>query len=291
MNRFTIRDIENLSGIKAHTIRIWEQRYSFLKPRRTATNIRYYTGDDLRAILNISVLNKYGFKISHISRLTAADIMSKVAGLNSEEAMKDRIVNELIQKMVELDSRGFEQLVDKHIKAAGMEKAIIKILFPFFERIGVLWQTGNINPAQEHLISNIIRQKIITGIDQANPVLQSGKKALLFLPEDIHHEMGLLFVAYLLKRQGVETYYLGANIPLKDAHFVADIKKPDFIYMHLTSAPKGYSSHKFLQRLSSAFPKNKIMISGYLTSYTHSLPSNIRFIPSLSQAIAFITSL
>ena len=228
MNKFTIKDLENLSGIKAHTIRIWEQRYSFLKPSRTATNIRYYSNDDLKTILNISILNKYGYKISHINKMSVNDVQARVAELNLAGAPQERIVNELIQLMVDLDTTGFEKSIDKQIAAAGIEKTIIRIIFPFFERIGILWQTGHINPAQEHLITNIIRQKLIVGIDQAKPLMKVKRSFLLFLPEREHHELGLLLVYYLLKRRGAEVFYIGANVPLKDAQFVAETKKTRF---------------------------------------------------------------
>jgi len=225
MTKFTIKDLENLSGIKAHTIRIWEQRYSFLKPSRTDTNIRYYSNDDLKTILNISILNKYGFKISHINKMTAADVQVRVAELNVAGAQQERIVNDLIQAMVDLNTVSFEKILEKQISANGIEKTIVKIVFPFFDRIGILWQTGHINPAQEHLTSNIIRQKLLVGIDQAKPILKINKSFLLFLPEREHHELGLLLVYYLLKRRGVNVFYIGANVPMKDAQFVAEAKK------------------------------------------------------------------
>ena len=117
MTKFTIKDLENLSGIKAHTIRIWEQRYSFLKPSRTDTNIRYYSNDDLKTILNISILNKYGYKISHINNMSVNDVQARVAELNLAGAQQERIVNELIQVMVDLDIAGFEKIIDKQIAA------------------------------------------------------------------------------------------------------------------------------------------------------------------------------
>jgi len=292
MNQFTIRDIENLSGIKAHTIRIWEQRYSFIKPSRTSTNIRYYSNDDLRTILNIAVLSKYGYKISHINKMKATDILTKVAELDTNEAIKDRIVNELIQQMIELDNSGFEKIIDRQIAASGIEKVITKILFPFFERIGVLWQTGHINPAQEHLITNITRQKIIVGIDQLTPVLKKKKTFLLFLPEREHHELGLLFVYFLLKKHGVEVIYLGANVPIKDAKFVVNIKNTSYIYLHLTTAPHGYSLEKFFKLLSVNFPANQIIISGFVTQfYKKNVPGNIKFVESPSHLVSFISSL
>ncbi len=292
MNKFTIKDLENLSGIKAHTIRIWEQRYSFLKPSRTDTNIRYYSNEDLKAILNISILNKYGYKISHINKMSVADVQARVAELNIAGAPQERIVNELIQLMVDLDIAGFEKLIDKQIAAGGIEKAIIRIIFPFFERIGILWQTGHINPAQEHLITNIIRQKLIVGIDDAKPIIKVKRSFLLFLPEKEHHELGLLLVYYLLKRKGAEVFYIGANVPLKDAQFVAEIKKPDFIYIHLTSSSPGFNFQKFLAQASEKIPGSKIIISGFITKdYKKTLPKNVEFKHSLIELVEFISAL
>ena len=292
MTKFTIKDLENLSGIKAHTIRIWEQRYSFLKPSRTDTNIRYYSNDDLKTILNISILNKYGYKISHINKMSVNDVQARVAELNLAGAQQERIVNELIQVMVDLDIAGFEKLIDKQIAANGIEKVILRIIFPFFERIGILWQTGHINPAQEHLTTNIIRQKLIVGIDQAKPVLKIKRSFLLFLPESEHHELGLLLVYYLLKKRGAEVFYIGANVPLKDAQFVNDTKKPDFIYIHLTSTSPGFNFEKFIRLTSEKISKPKIIISGFPThGYKKVLPKNVEFKHSLVELIEFISSL
>src|SRR3954452_7313527 len=160
MNAFTIKDIENLSGVKAHTIRIWEQRYNFLKPRRTDTNIRYYSNDELKIILNIALLNKFGYKISHINKMDHEEIHSKLHSLSHQQAQQERIINELISLMVDLEIDGFEDLVDKQIHEKGVDKIINEIIFPFLEKIGLLWVTNNINPAQEHLVTNIIRQKL-----------------------------------------------------------------------------------------------------------------------------------
>jgi methanogenic corrinoid protein MtbC1 len=173
-----------------------------------------------------------------------------------------------------------------------VEKTITRILFPFFERIGILWQTGHINPAQEHLITNIVRQKIIVGIDQANPIRKIKKSFLLFLPEKDYHELGLLFVHFLLKSRGAEVFYVGANVPTKDARFIAEVKKPDFLYLHLTSASSGISAEKLINHLSSNFPKDKIIISGFIAhNYKKPLPKNIQFKESIPQLLEFISTL
>lgn len=293
MNKFTIKDLENLSGIKAHTIRIWEQRYTFLKPQRTATNIRYYSNQELKMLLNISLLNKYGYKISHINRMKNEELREKLLSLTGSQAQQERIVNDLIQHMIDLNIDEFEKVLDQFIATRGIEKAITYIIFPFLERIGILWLTDHINPAQEHLITNIIRQKIIVGIENIVTPLELRSTVLLFMPENEHHELGLLFMNYLLKSRGVKTIYLGANVPLSDLEFVVDLKKPDYIYTHLTTVMKEFNFEKFINNLKNKFPNTPIMISGLLSSsFDKKAPGgSIRFIKSLSEATEFIGSL
>jgi MerR family transcriptional regulator, light-induced transcriptional regulator len=293
MNKFTIKDLENLSGIKAHTIRIWEQRYTFLRPQRTATNIRYYSNQELKTLLNISLLNKYGYKISHINRMNNEELREKILTLSSSQAQQERIVNELIQHMIDLNIEEFEQVIDNFILSRGVEKAITYIIFPFMERIGILWLTDHINPAQEHLITNIIRQKIIVGIENIVTPFDLKTKVLLFMPENEHHELGLLFLHYMLKSRGIKAIYLGANVPIADLEFVADLKKPDYIYTHLTTVMKEFNFEKFLNNLKTRFGSTPILISGLLTNtFEKKSPSgNIRFLKSLQEVNEFISSL
>lgn len=292
MNAFTIKDIENLSGIKAHTIRIWEQRYSFLRPQRTETNIRYYTNDELKIILNIALLNKYGYKISHIDKMSETDITEKVLSLSQAEAQQERIVNSLIKCMIELDMKIFEEEIDMHIRRRGIEKTIEHIIFPFLERIGVLWQTGHITPAQEHLVSNLIRQKLIVGIDSVRTSIKSDKSFLLFLPEGEYHEMGLLFVHYLLKSRGADVLYLGSNVPLKDVQSVLSVKNPDYVYIHLTSTAANFSLERFLNQMVTRLGPIKTIISGpHTKSITRQTHPHIIFKRSLGEVLSFITGI
>ena len=175
MGHYSIKDLEYLSGIKAHTIRIWEQRYSFLKPQRSDTNIRYYSSNELKTILNIALLNKYGFKISHIDKMNELQMKDRILSLSHAQAQQERVVNELIQNMVDLDLDAFELILDKYIQSKGIERSITQIIFPFLERIGILWLTNHINPAQEHLVTNIIRQKLIIGIEGARSLVKVDK--------------------------------------------------------------------------------------------------------------------
>jgi DNA-binding transcriptional MerR regulator len=264
MNAFTIKDLENLSGIKAHTIRIWEQRYNFLKPQRTETNIRLYSNEELRKLLNIDLLNKYGFKISHIDRMNADEINDKILSLASGEAQQERIVNELIGNMVYLNLEAFEAVLDNYILAKGIEKFITQIIFTFLERIGILWLTNHINQSKEHLVTNINRQKLIVGIESTHSHLPLNKTALLFLPEGEYHELGLLFMYYMLKSRGVKIYYLGANIPCKDMAYVVHLKHPDFLYTHLTSVNNHFNLEKMLLQLNNEMRDVPELISGQL---------------------------
>lgn len=289
MNAFTIKDIENLTGIKAHTIRIWEQRYHFLKPERTGTNIRYYNNEELKKILNISLLNKFGYKISHIDKMTDEEINNKILQLSQLQALQERIIHDLIQSMIGLDLDNFEDILDKHIEAKGIEKTIHQIIFPFMERIGVLWLAGHINPAQEHLVSNIVRQKILVGTESLMPILHQQKTALLFLPEGEFHELGLLYMQYFLKNQGYKVIYLGANIPVSDIEYVVRMKLPDLLYTHITTASNGFSFDRFITQAVKKFHEIPIIISGRLAStYEKRLPEKITFKKSLSEVTDYI---
>jgi DNA-binding transcriptional MerR regulator len=292
MNSFTIKDLENLSGIKAHTIRIWEQRYSFLRPQRTGTNIRYYTSDELKTVLNIALLNKYGFKISHIDKMDRIEIKDKILSLSSAQAQQERIVNEMIQHMIDMDIDKFETTLDNYILARGVERSITQIIFPFLERVGILWITNHINPAQEHLVTNIIRQKLIVGIEGAGSPVNNNKTILLFLPEGEYHELGILFIYYLLKSRGVRVLYLGANVPLKDVQYISQLKKPNVLYTHLTSVAGNFNFEKFLNNLSLRIGTTPIMISGLLTQqYKKKIPANVGFKKSLTEVMEYISTL
>ena len=292
MNAFTIKDLENLTGIKAHTIRIWEQRYSFLRPQRTDTNIRYYNNDELKKILNISLLNKYGYKISHIDKMSEVEIGDKIMTLNNSLAQQERVINDLIQQMVDLNIEDFESSLTEYIRLRGIEKTINQIIFPFMERIGVLWITGHINPAQEHLVSNIIRQKLIVGTEGVASLLKVDKTGLLFLPEGEFHELGLLFIQYLLKSRGISVLYLGANVPIDDVEYIIKAKKLDFLYTHLTSVSHGFSFDRFIAQASKKFENIPFIISGRLAiSYEKKIPAKMNFKRSLHEVTEFISSL
>jgi len=224
--------------------------------------------------------------------MSSEDISNRIEEFKTGEAIQEIEINKLIKFMVAIDNISFESHIDKQIARFGIEKTLTQLLFPFLSRIGILWQTGHINPAQEHLITNITRQKLLVGIDKIAPVFTRKKTFILFLPEREFHEIGLLFAYYLLKKHGVEVCYLGTNVPINDVSFVADIKKTDYLYLHLTVPPQTYTTEKFLRMLSANFSKRKIIISGYMTiKYHKPLPKNIQFIKSPTDLVSFISTL
>jgi DNA-binding transcriptional MerR regulator len=292
MSSYTIKDLEQISGIKAHTIRIWEQRYHFLQPQRTETNIRSYSGEELKVILNVSLLNKYGFKISHIDKMSHVEIEEKILGLNQLDAAKERVVNALIKDMVSLNMISFEKQLDNYIAQKGIEKTITNIIFSFLERVGVLWITNHINPAQEHLASNIIRQKIILGIEKLPRNMPSSKLIVLFMPEGEYHEIGLLFVHYLLKLRGYNIDYLGTNVPIVDLKYLTEIKKVDYLYAHITAPIKGFKINKFMEQIGQLNKSIPIILTGQMMQeYKGPVPSHIKVMNSLPQTMEVLSSL
>jgi len=292
MSTYSIKDLEQVSGIKAHTIRIWEQRYNFLQPSRTETNIRTYSAVELKTILNVSFLNKYGFKISHIDKMSPEQMEEKILTINQMDAQKERVVNNLIKDMVSLNMPAFKQQLDNYIAQKGVEKTIVEIIFSFLERVGILWMTSKINPAQEHLATNILRQKIIYGIEKLTPVTKYTKRVVLFLPEAEYHELGILYVYFLLKQNGIYVDYLGTNIPMGDLEFLVSRTKPDYLFCHITSPAKKFKLDKFLDGLSKINKSSPVVLSGQIVrDYKGQVASNISIKRSLGETIQFLNTI
>lgn len=259
---FTIKELESLSGVKAHTIRIWEQRYHFLRPSRTTTNIRRYNNEELKTLLTVALLNKYGYKISRIDGMNADQRNEAVLALQQPDAQDEHTVNRLIGYMIDLKSQPLEHLLGEQVRSNGIEKTLTGIVFRFLDRVGILWQTNRLRPVQEHLVSAIVRQKIICAIDGL-PLPEAGSPLfVLFLPEGEHHELGLLYVYYLLRRRGIPVIYLGANVPLKDMEYILEAKQPKYLYLHLTTFQGQVRFQRFLQQLTQQTARTQILLSG-----------------------------
>ncbi len=269
MIRYSINELEKLSGIKAHTIRMWEKRYRIIAPRRTKTNIRYYDDADLKKLLNISTLNNHGYKISKIACLDDNAIKEKVIDITGANGDESSVINNLIVAMIDFNEESFEHILNSSILKLGFEKTVINILYPFLEKIGVLWQVGSINPSQEHFITNLIRQKLIIAIDgQARQTSDNAKTFLLFLPEGEYHELGLLFYNLLLKKKGHNVIYLGQSLPFDDLVEVEKVRHCDFLFTYFVAAFSTGEITAYLERLSKSFPGKKIFITGYQVQQT-----------------------
>jgi DNA-binding transcriptional MerR regulator len=277
MAQYSIKDLERLSGIKAHTIRMWEKRYGLIDPARTDTNIRNYSDEDLKKLLNVSILNRYGIKISHIAAMKQAEIAEKILMVTRDSSDYDSLIENLVITMVDMDEEGFEKIATRAIMQIGFEDTVLKIIYPFFEKIGVLWQTGAINPAQEHFISNLIRQKIIMAIDSVIPEHQSDpRRFLLYLPEGELHELGLLFYQYILLKRGHQVTYLGQWVPLADMASATTVLKTDYLLTSIMSVYSGQELPDYLHKLSRTFPQQKILVTGYQTAnFQGELPRNV----------------
>jgi MerR family transcriptional regulator, light-induced transcriptional regulator len=263
MAQYSIKDLEKLSGIQAHTIRIWEKRYKLVTPRRTDTNIRIYTDEDLRRLLNVAVLNHNGLKISKVAKLSEEEMKTRILQLTSDPSSLDNQVENLVVAMVELNEKKFEAILHKLIGQLGMEETFVKIIHPFLVKIGILWQTGNIHPAQEHFVSNIIRKKLYVAIDSIQ-VQDEAPNFLIFLPEGEYHEIGMLFYNYLLRKNGFNTIYLGQSVPFSDVKAIQGTYNAEYLFTSFITTLQDFSFSEYVIQLSKTFKKQKVFIPGNL---------------------------
>lgn len=262
MGNYSIKELEQLSGIKAHTIRIWEKRYGIIKPQRTATNIRFYSDEDLKKIINVSMLNANGFKISKISEMTDQEIFEKIFEISQSDSDNSVHINQLTVAMVDLDEEKFETSLSGLFLRYNFEQTMLEIVYPFLEKIGILWQSDKITPGQEHFISNLIRQKMIVAIDGLPLPSADRTKALLFLPEGELHEIGLLFYHYLARKAGFRTIYLGQTVPHADLKQVYAFHRPEIMITSITTALAATTTQDYLYKMADEFPCGKIFVSG-----------------------------
>lgn len=289
MSNYSIKDLEHLSGIKAHTLRIWEQRYDFIKPKRTDTNIRFYDDDDLKLVMNISLLKDNGHKISKISSMPLEELQDEVRNLMESRLSFSDQIQALTLTMLDLDEERFEKIISTNILQIGFERTMMSIIYPFFQKIGILWQTGSINPAQEHFISNLIRQKIIVAIDGQMISQDYNSKYLLYLPEDELHEISLLFSYYIIKSRNNKVVYLGQNVPYRDLSAVYDIHKPQVIVTVFTKTPNGQQAAEYVERLAADFPDSDILLSGQqVVGQDLPCPENVHVLNKLQDLIDIV---
>ena len=223
-NIFSIKDLENLSGIKAHTIRIWEKRYEILEPMRTDTNIRYYNTENLQKLLNITLLHNHGYKISKISKFPKDKISEIVREISNPKNANNHAISNFKLAMIEFNQKLFFTTYDELLKEKTFSEVFYEVFVPLISEIGMLWQTGTISPAHEHFISYLIKQKILINTEkvQIQEPIYNDKTFVLYLPENEIHELGLMFLNYEIQNKGYKTIYLGESVPLEN---LIDVKK------------------------------------------------------------------
>jgi len=267
MDRYTITELEKLTGIRAGTIRIWERRYRIIKPHRTDTNRRWYDDDDLVRIINISILYRHGFKISKIAAMSGVEIAREVVLLTEETTDTDTQLDSLVVAMTDFNEQAINDILMRAIINSGFEETFERIVFPFQRRVGVMWQTGSVDIGGEHFMSNIFRKRLIVATDSLPAVdIPDRKRVLLYLPESELHEMGLLFFAFIARKEGHETLYLGQSTPFNAMADVAARWNADILVTgSLTGLPYD-RPEDYLKRLSAVFSSKKILVAGAMAT-------------------------
>jgi len=292
---FSIKDLENLSGIKAHTIRIWEKRYNLLKPDRSDTNIRNYSLDSFKKLLNVTYLYNNGFKISKIASLDPHEIIEEASKLVSEKASKNQFINEMKLAMLNFDQFLFEERYQKMKRVLPFSEIFTHYFIPFLQELGLLWQTGSINPAHEHFITNLIKQKVLvnTEVLMAQPPQKSGTIFVLFLPENEIHDLGLAFLNYEILNSGYRTVYLGESVPLDSLEpFSSNTEKVIFV-SYFTVAPAIENVQAYLQDFKEKILdtcNSELWVLGYMTKNLgqKELLENVRIFTDIEEVLKIL---
>jgi MerR family transcriptional regulator, light-induced transcriptional regulator len=287
---YSISDIEKLSGVKAHTIRIWEKRYGIIPHRRTETNIRYYNDEDLQIILNIALLNKKGYKISKIAALNAEEIKQAVAVFCEVDEMFEDQIDGLTLSMLELNEYNFLMILDQHLKNKGLEKTMDEIVYPFLDKLSIMWIAGSVRGVHEAFVTNIIRAKLFVEIDHLRvKPYRKPKKFLVYLPEGEDHELSILFLTYLIKVRGGNVFYLGSNVPYTEVLEAISVYKPEFIFTLFNDSFSDKTLQPYIDDICKASSPGIVGVSGYQVSTQKINPSdNLILFDSLNEIINFI---
>ena len=286
MHHFTIRDVENLSGIKAHTLRMWEQRYGLCVCKRKVSQHRYYDNEDLKYILRIAYLYHNGYRISRIAALSAGEITR----LASQSINKDEysiLVNELVECGLDYNGVKFEKVLRQLTISMGLEKSLERVVYPFLEKIGLLWMTGHVVPAQEHFCSYLIQKMIIASINGLPSPRHNNKyRVLLFTPKGEMHDLPLLFVQYILKKKGIKTTMLGKNCSNEMIAYCCEHQQITHLYLHFITNFTNAGAGAYIGNLSTQFAAQQILASGAALDVLTEMPTNVRLLRTPQEVIA-----
>lgn len=287
MQYFTIKDIENLSGIKAHTWRIWEQRYNLFIPKRKESLRRIYDIDDLKKLLQIAFLYHNGWKISNIAELSAGEIVEQVRKTEISNQTYENFILQLIVAAVDFNEADFVQLLDDLTGKIGFEKCIKEVCYPYLQRVGLLWVTRSIIPAQEQFSSYIIQNKIIAETEKIS-VPSNGAQVVLFSPHGEFHELPLLFLNYLLKKNGWSVIYLGSNVTREVLKAFTVNKKVGYLFFHLVTNFTGWDADTYFEELCRSFHDKTIIAAGTVVHQMQRSFTNMKLLKSDKEIYTFI---
>ena len=288
---FSIKDLENLSGIKAHTIRIWEKRYNILEPMRSTTNIRNYDLSNLQKLLNIVLLHNYGYKISRIAEHSSEKIELLVREIISEKSSKNHAINAFKMAMMNFDQVLFFKTYSNLLSEKSFREVFYEVIIPLMNEIGLLWQSGTITPAQEHFISFLIKQKLLVNTEKIQVLepTRTDKIFVLYLPENEIHELGLMYLNYEILLHGYKTIYLGESVPVSS---LKDMKQyfDNIIYIsYLTVQPVRDDIDKYLKEITTEVidANSEIWLLGRMTEFidVKSLSSSVSVFNSISDLV------
>lgn len=288
MNYFSISDIENLTGIKAHTIRIWEHRYQICQAKRKESGHRYYDDEDLRNFLRISLLYKEGHKISRLAGMQENELLS-LASCIKQKCLQDQFVSQLMEAAQAFDQASFEKLLNLVVLRLGFERCMTEVIYPFLEKLGMMWLTDKVVPAQEHFASNLIRKKIIVAIDGIEKKVSGSDKAILmFTPIGEAHELPLLYMHYLLKKHGSHIVYMGTEVSIETLQQYYQCHKASHLYFHLITHLGNTELPDYLACLTEKLHGIKIVVSGpAFKGKEDELPPAVKCLRSMTEMLGF----
>ena len=263
MNALTIAQLAQFSGIKPHTIRIWEQRYNALNPERSEGNTRIYNDMDLKRLLNIvSLMDSY--KISELCTMSDENLNESIKKLYDLEGRGGlhRFVPQLVSAGMKFNEASFHEILSHCFEKFGAFQTYTEVIYPLLNRVGLMWSANMLPPAQEHFMCNLIRQKLLAEIDALPVSSDTNQKWMLFLPEDEFHEIGLLFASYILKHKGYQVVYLGTSVPLNTLSSAIESVKPDFLLLFFVHYDFPNNVLAYLSEIKKIFDKGIIYISG-----------------------------
>lgn len=265
MTEYRINDLERLSGIKAHTIRIWEKRYHLIEPVRTSTNRRTYSSEQLIRLMNVSTLLGSGYKISAVAAMSTEEITTQIASIHDtagQSAVVAAYINELMLAMIAFDEPAFDEVLSKANKSLGFTQCMLEVVYPMLRKTGLLWRTQKVAPIQEHFASHLIKRKLSSAIENLPRTASDSSSIVLFLPSEEWHDIGLLFTHYLLKQNGYNVIYLGQNVPGEDLDIVVSAVAPFAIVTFFVSPRPAEEIVGLLGKLGKEHPKLKVLYAG-----------------------------